>query len=96
MLYARATSSRSRRTVAQLFVTAVDIRCRARNVSTFPALTSLNLSNVGLYSIPDWVLERKRLTYLGLGANGLEAVPDALARLRGLRVLDLSENITCL
>ena len=54
--------------------------------------SSLDLADLGLTVVPDWIGQLTALTRLDLNSNQLTAVPDSIGQLTALTTLDLSGN----
>lgn len=65
-----------------------------KNIGEYPveSLTSLDLSNKGLTSIPAEIGRNKSLKILNLSHNNLTGIPAEIGQLSNLEVLDLSYN----
>ncbi|XP_057527178.1 putative disease resistance protein RGA3 isoform X2 [Amaranthus tricolor] len=57
----------------------------------FYSLRSLDLKNMEIHCVPDFIEELKHLRYLNLAGNRFKSLPDALTRLVNLQTLNLDE-----
>ncbi len=69
----------------------IHLKTIPESLRKFEKLYILNLENVGLKKIPDWINELK-LDFLCLNGNELEELPNSITDLNYLGILDLSNN----